>query len=246
MCGPYSINPFKCIADGLSKGVRVHTLYAFGLTRHLHRDDTPPCMGGRKGRQPITHWDSRPLALSERVETYVAALMRRLKLRANRFVAIQYRMGVEWKKHVSSPYVGSPWACYGAATINRSLAKVVDAHARSLPIFYLTNQVRLHDDTVPVPVGVLAEARIASLAYLSLLNARSSFVPTVRRLRIADGAPTGRVHVVGRGDVVDSCDVCGAFDERASLTLCPSQAAAAPKPSGSKLRSGSPKAWVRN
>ena len=102
LCGPYNVHPYKCVNDGLQRGTpRVHMLYAFGLVRHLHRSDTPQCMrSGLRGGQ----WHLTPLRLAAAVEQYADALMARLRLEPGRFIAVQYRMGSEWKTHVSSSF----------------------------------------------------------------------------------------------------------------------------------------------
>ena len=71
-------------------------------------------------------------------------------------------------------------------TLSDTLAIAI-TQARSMPLFWLTNRERLHPDHIPEPLGVLAEARVASKAFMTLLNPRSSFTSTVERLRIADG-----------------------------------------------------------
>lgn len=178
-CGPYNINPYRCVKEALEKGQRVFMLYAFGLTRHLRKAENPQCMGGQGVKNYDDMADKMPLRLSARVRSYTDELMGRLGLQPGRYVAAQYRMGVEWKTHVESPYVHSEWGCYGMGTINASLVKwqrrtpgLSEVPLAQMPRFLLTNRApRLpHAEDTPLPISVLSEIRIVALAHTALLN----------------------------------------------------------------------------
>ena len=78
------------------------------------------------------------------------------------------------------------------------------------PLFLLTNERNLHDPSVPVPMQVLSEIRIVSLAHTVLLNSLSSFQDAVTQMR----GGQHRIHFVSRRDVIpgDTCG-CKAADE---------------------------------
>ena len=211
-CGPYGKNPFTCAVDKLAKGSRVFMLYAYGLRYHQrnrHNPDKPAC--------PMLR-----LQLSDQVELYSRQLMGRLKLEPGKFIAAQYRTGWAWRVHTQK--MSAEWACYGQRTINRSIARLGDRYPslyklsqtfRDTPgnvqVFLLTNARSLHEPTVPVPVQVLSEIRIVSLAHTVLLNPMSSFQDAVSQMR----GGTTRLFFVGKHDVVrgDTCG-CSATDER--------------------------------
>jgi hypothetical protein len=212
-CSHYNSDPYACVLAGLRSGARVFMSYAYGLRVKGRHPRAPPCMGS-----PLQ------VQLSSSVEAYTGELMQRLQLRRGRFVAAQLRAGLFWQRHVEAPHVRAPWACYGMRTINRTLSRLLgQAEASSTPLFLLTNlaerrPVGLHPPTVSLPLSVLAETRVVSLAHVALLNPISSFKETVRALR--GGCPTCGVVTVAQEDVVqgDKCWSCGkntssVFDE---------------------------------
>ena len=217
MCSPYGQNPWGCGMDKVPRAGRTHIIYAYGLRYHLRssRDRTwkkPVC--------PLLQ-----LQLMPEVERYSRDLMARLKLVPGEFVAAQYRTGWAWRVHTRK--LNQPWACYGMRTINTSLLKLSQAARGSgtrasgyvggadgvpltkRPMFLLTNAHGLHEASVPVPLQVLSEIRITSLAHTVLLNPMSSFQDAIVGMR----GGRHRLHFVKRVDAVDTCG-CIAADER--------------------------------
>lgn len=197
-CGPYGQNPFKCSTAHVATAKRVFVLYPYGLIYHLRSRRSP-----EKPSCPLLR-----LTLHDDVERYTRELMARLNLVPGEFVAAQYRTGWAWKMHTRKSQ--KTWACYGMSTINATLARLnMDISAR--PLFLLTNARNLHAETVPVPVQVLSEIRITSLAHAVLLNPESSFREAVVQMR----GNREQVYTVRRQDVLqgDNCG-CSASDER--------------------------------
>ena len=198
-CGPYNVNPFKCIRNKIDEGTaRQHMLYPYGLRYHMRsrlRPFGPVC--------PFVRMRLSPL-----VEAYTRALMARLQLEPGRFVAAQLRAG--WAFRLDAFKRRMEWACYGMATINSTLSKMRSMDYMPSPLFLLTNARKLHEAGIPVPIQILSEVRIASLAHTVLLNPMSSFQETVRQL----GTNITRFAKVNRHDVVDvgGCG-CTAADE---------------------------------
>ena len=207
MCGPYMVNPYRCVRNGIDEGKpRLHVIYAYGLSYHQRsqrRPDYPFC--------PLIK-----LTLAPSVEAYARKLMTRLRLEPGRYVAAQYRTGWNWRVHTFRKR--KEWSCYGKATINASLERVRALYpARTeasgkMPeaLFLLTNEHNVHEPGVPVPIQVLAEMRVASLAHTVLLNPMSSFQDAIRQMR----GHGERIFFVSSRDVLpnDYCS-CTAADE---------------------------------
>ena len=202
-CGPYNDNPFKCAQNAIAKGARVNMIYAYGLRYHLKSK--------RKPEKPVC--PLLRLHLAPEVERYSRYLMSRLHLEPGQYVAAQYRTGWAWRVHTGKMNQG--WACYGMRTINASIAKLsmvdrLSTRGRSgisltqRPLFLLTNERNLHDPSVPVPMQVLSEIRIVSLAHTVLLNSLSSFQDAVMQMR----GGRHRMHFVSKRDVIPG-DFCG-------------------------------------
>jgi hypothetical protein len=195
VCGAYSQNPWRCAQAGIEKGMRVQILYAYGLRYHL---------GKLQPRCP-----PMKLQLTPAIEDYARALMARLQLEPGRFVAAQYRTGWSWRVHTQEHKM--EWACYGPRTINATLANLKPPPPAGMPLFLLTNAYSIHTPSVPVPVQVMSEMLVTSLAHTVMLNPLSSFQHAVLQLR-GSGV---NVHFVSREDVIagDTCE-CTAADER--------------------------------
>ena len=208
-CGPYSQNPFNCARDANQRVGRVNIIYAYGLKYHLRnrRDSTKP------------HCPMMRLTLHDDVERYSRELMARLHLVPGEFVAAQYRTGWAWRVHTRK--INQDWSCYGMATINATLARLsrrepIGGNLLAKPLFLLTNIRNLHAATVPVPIQVLSEIRITSLAHTVLLNPMSSFQEAVVQMR----GGRDRLHFVTKKDTVrnDHCG-CSAADEQELQTM---------------------------
>jgi hypothetical protein len=195
----------------------VNMLYPYGFYVHLRRPETPACMLRGKA-------SAMPLRFSNIVEDYTRTLMSKLGLTPYRFVAAQYRMGFEWKRHLERKG-RALWACYGMESINATLRRhLAEQEAAAFPIYLLTNDAflhtpRQHSPGVPAPVTVLAETRIVSLAHTVLLNPMSSFWHTIDRLVAADkirkpyGPSVTRVLTMRKSEVNDTCEICGSINE---------------------------------
>lgn len=203
-CGPYSMNPYRCLKERLSASSRVHMLYAYGLRYHQKSRRWPD--------KP--HCPMLPLHLSFAVQAYGRSLMAQMGLAARNFVAVQYRTGWGWFAHTQKLNAG--WACYGMRSINTTLQKLsrkhVGAGLESMPRFVLTNSRNIHQPSVPVPMQVLSEIYIVSKAHTVLLNPMSSFKDAIVELRTRQAQHN--VHFVYQADVVtgDVCQ-CSAADE---------------------------------
>ena len=145
-----------------------------------------------------------PLRLAPSVEEYSLRLMRNAGLTPGAFFAAQYRAGWSWRHHTIH-FTGQPWTCYGPGSIRNWIAQRFPSGQvpRELPIFLLTNvapklikrdpqwhwgDIRLiaHEPGVPVPIQILSEMRIASLANTLVLNPGSSFRDGINSLRQMD------------------------------------------------------------
>jgi hypothetical protein len=109
----------------------------------------------------------------------------------------------------------------GRTTKAPQAALVADADAaaaRALPmpekLFLLTNERNIHESGVPVPIQVMAEMRVTSLAHTVLLNPMSSFQDAVRQLR---GSADRVFYVDKRNFVADDYCGCTAADEMAQF-----------------------------
>jgi hypothetical protein len=125
---------------------------------------------------------------------------------------VQDRSGCEWR--VSMARKMTQWGCHGERTLNAKLERLLQgSEARRMPRFTLTNQVDRHDPSIPVPLGILAEVRIASLGHTVLLNPLSSFQGSVLRLRVSNRS----VFFVQPEDVIkdDPCESCVSTNEPA-------------------------------
>ena len=209
-CGPYNANPYRCMRNAIDKpnSARQHMLYAYGLKYHQRsrrRPDHPDC--------PLMN-----LTLAPSVEAYARSLMERLDLLPGRFVAAQFRTGWAWRVHTFKNRFS--WGCYGMNTLNTKLERLRDEamaadvmpastaakFEATMPskLFLLTNERNIHQKGVPVPIQVLSEMRIASLAHTLLLNPMSSFQDAIRQLR----GNARRVFYVERKDIIKN-DLCG-------------------------------------
>jgi len=207
-CSAVSKDVIACVQQGLAESERVHVTDAFGTSK---RQDVAGL--STQGDQCAGAWRS----FSTLVESYTSALRARLHLRAGEFVAAQYRTGLEWRGSMVRD--GHAWGCYGMASVNNSLLRVLGMDALRLPRFVMTNQPRsppLHDPSVPVPLAVLSEIRLASQARLVMLNPFSSFQQTIERLRASRGSTDARalgVDLVRERDVADDCEACVSANE---------------------------------
>jgi hypothetical protein len=224
MCAPSMRDAYGCVAAAASRGLRVHVNYAWGIRDHFE------AKRGRHPHNPRCPPSLQPLRLSSLVERYARRLLRRLGLVAGEYVAVQYRAGWRWRTHTAGAHKG--WACYGVRTLNRSVWRRQLVSNRSDRIFVLTNangaagvdDVTLtrrqspvvsasgrHELGVPVPLQILAELRVASLARAVLLNPLSSFHHAITSLR---GGKQEGVGFVTQDEAIqgDHCE-CSAIDE---------------------------------
>ena len=238
MCTPYMHDPLRCAEVNLRTSKKVWMDYPFGMNgRVVWSVDS--ATGLRTKRPALPCVKNFSYSLSTAVETYAATLMERLQLTPGQFVAAQWRTGMEWRKEVQR--LGKPWACYGMSTVNATLktllASTGGGEALRMPRFLLTNQRTLHAPGTPVPIGILAELRVASLAHFVLLNPVSTFQSTLSVLRagasrsICGGKTRGcslnaGVRFVQPGQVLkdDRCEACSSVDAEpltpASRAMC--------------------------
>ena len=148
------------------------------------------------------------LGLAPAVEAYVAQLMARLGLVAGEYVAAQYRTGWAWRVHTRKMNLsGRATGCARSTRRSRSLPQADENNSSGLdgggfkgtrPALLAHNARSLHEPSVPVPIQVLSEIRIVSLARYVPLNPMSSFQDAVTQMR----GGRQRVHFVARHDVL--------------------------------------------